>query len=270
MRGNSSRIFASSAGYDVLYGKVKTFIRDYLFTPSPVDLEDPVVLRNLSEPEAGKTLFDAFKVAMNALTIRESGTSIIEDRIRLRDTRPFRTENRRFVTAKNSIFSKIVGEAGSDGFELTFAAFLRDATDVQAFAKNYLAVGFKLDYVKADGDLSTYTPDFIVRTLDGIVWIIETKGREELDLPRKMTRLASGARMRRPRAPGTMARFTASFMSMKRASISSNQQHSPRSPRASPNIRRRERGAQPERILRIVRRGKARPDRLDSSRKALA
>lgn len=176
-------------GYDVLYGKVKTFLREYLFSPSPIDLEDPVVLRNLSEPEAGKMLFDSFKVAMNALTIRESGTSVIEDRIRLRDTRPFRTENRRFVTAKNSIFSKIVGEAGSDGFELNFAAFLRDAPDVQAFAKNYLAVGFKLDYVKVDGDLSTYTPDFIVRTVDGIVWIVETKGREELDLPRKMTRL---------------------------------------------------------------------------------
>ena len=126
---------------------------------------------------------------MNALTIQESGTSVIEDRIRLRDTRPFRTENRRFVVANNSIFSKIVGEAGSDGFELTFATFLRDASDVQAFAKNYLAVGFKLDYVKVDGDLSTYTPDFIVRTHDRIVWIVETKGREELDLPRKMTRL---------------------------------------------------------------------------------
>lgn len=54
----------------------------------------------------------------------------------------------------------------------------------------YLAVGFKLDYVRADGDLSTYTPDFLVRTSDGTVWIVETKGREELDLPRKMERLA--------------------------------------------------------------------------------
>ena len=60
---------------------------------------------------------------------------------------------------------------------------------MQSFAKNYLAVGFKLDYVKADGDLSNYLPDFIVRTTDQIVWIIETKGREELDLPQKMARL---------------------------------------------------------------------------------
>ena len=59
-----------------------------------------------------------------------------------------------------------------------------------AFAKNYLALGFKFDYVKADGDLSNYTPDFIVKGGDGSITIVETKGREELDLPRKMQRLA--------------------------------------------------------------------------------
>jgi type III restriction enzyme len=176
-------------GYDVLYGKVKAFIRERLFAPSPVDLEDPVVLRNLSEPEAGKILFDSFKTAINALTIRESGTTHIEDRIRLRDTRPFRTEHRPYLQPRKSLFSRIVGEPRAGGFELAFARFLDDAPDVAAFAKNYLAVGFKLDYVKADGDLSNYIPDFIVRTTDGTVWIVETKGREELDLPRKMARL---------------------------------------------------------------------------------
>ena len=59
-------------GYDILYGKVKSFIREHLFTPSPVSLEDPVVLRNLSEPEVGKVLYDSFKTAINALTIQES------------------------------------------------------------------------------------------------------------------------------------------------------------------------------------------------------
>jgi type III restriction enzyme len=32
-------------------------------------------------------------------------------------------------------------------------------------------------------------PDFLVKTPDGKVWVIETKGREELDLPQKMARL---------------------------------------------------------------------------------
>lgn len=176
-------------GYDILYGKVKTFVREHLFDPSPVDLEDPVVMRNLSEPDSGKILFDGFKKSINALTIQESGSTHIEDRIRLRQTRPFTTDYRPFLTAKKSIFNRIVGDAGGGGFELAFASFLESAPDVVTFAKNYFAVGFKLDYVKADGDLSTYTPDFIVKTVDDAVWIVETKGREELDLPQKMARL---------------------------------------------------------------------------------
>ncbi len=178
-------------GYDVLYGKVKTFLRDHLFAPSPVDLEDAVVLRNLSEPDVSKLLFDSFKRAINALTISDAGAGAarIEDHIRLREMRPFRTENRPFLAARKSIFNRIVGEVRSGGLELSFAAFLESAPDVLAFAKNYLAVGFKLDYVRADGDLSNYIPDFLVRTADGTVWIVETKGRAELDLPQRMARL---------------------------------------------------------------------------------
>jgi type III restriction enzyme len=176
-------------GYEQLYPKVKEFLRDHLFAGA-VDLEDPVVLRNLSEPEVSKVLLDHFRVAINALTIRDSGASRIEGHIRLRDTRPFRTQPRGYLPAKRSVFNRIVGEGHADGLELAFAAFLDAAPDVQAFGKNYMAVGFKLDYVKANGDLSTYTPDFMVRTTDGVVWIVETKGREELDVPQKMARLS--------------------------------------------------------------------------------
>lgn len=176
-------------GYDVLYGKVKSFVRDHLFARSPVDLEDAVLLRNLSEPEVGKILYDSFKLAINALTIQPTGTTHIEDRISLRYTRPFRLQYRPFILPKKSVFNKIAGEAIGGGFELDFARFLEAAPDVVAFSKNYFAIGFKIDYVRADGELSNYTPDFIVRTADGTVWIVETKGREELDLPQKMGRL---------------------------------------------------------------------------------
>jgi type III restriction enzyme len=175
-------------GYDQLYPKVRTFIRDDLFD-KPVDLEDPVTLRNLSEPEVAKVLFDHFRAAINALTIYEGGSSRIDGYIRLRDTRPFRTEPRGYLPAKKSVFNRIVGEVNADSLELAFAAFLEAAPDVQAFAKNYLAVGFKLEFVRSNGELSTYTPDFIARTTSGDVWIIETKGREEIDLPQKMYRL---------------------------------------------------------------------------------
>lgn len=176
-------------GYEQLYPKVRDFLRGQLFEGSPVNLEDPVVLRNLSEPEPGKILFDTFKASINALTVRDSGSARIEDRIRLRDTRPFRTENRPYLPARKSVFNRIVGEAHAGGFELAFAKFLDDAADVVSFAKNYLAVGFKLDYVRTDGDLSNYVPDFVAKATDGAVYIVETKGRAELDLPQKMMRL---------------------------------------------------------------------------------
>lgn len=176
-------------GYELLYPKVRDFIRDRLFEDAPVDLDDPQVLRNLAESYAARTVIERFREAINALTVREAGTTRIEGEIRLSDMRPFRTGNREYLPARRSIFNKIVPEAVGGGFELKFSRFLDDAPDITAFAKNYFAVGFRIDYVRANGELSTYTPDFLVKTPDDNVWIIETKGREELDLPQKMERL---------------------------------------------------------------------------------
>jgi type III restriction enzyme len=169
---------------------VRDFLRDHLFAASPVNLEDAVVLRNLSEPAPGKILFDTFKKAINALTVQDTGNARIEDRIRLRDTRPFRTENRPYLPTKKSVFNRMVAEPHAGGVELAFAKFLEDAPDVVSSGKNYMAVGFKIDYVRADGDLANYMPDFIVKTTDGTVWIVETKGRVEIAVPQKMQRLA--------------------------------------------------------------------------------
>ena len=48
---------------------------------------------------------------------------------------------------------------------------------------------FKLDYVNADGDISNYYPDYLVKLVDDKVVIVETKGLEDLDVPLKMERL---------------------------------------------------------------------------------
>lgn len=74
--------------------------------------------------------------------------------------------------------------------ELRFASYLDACPDVASFAKNDFAVNFKIDYVNADGDISNYYPDFIVRLEGGKkVVIVETKGLEDLDVPLKMARL---------------------------------------------------------------------------------
>ena len=173
------------SGYDVLYGKVKAFVQEQLFD-RPVELESPNTLRNLSELAATKTLIETFKKAINALTIQDKGDAKIRDTIKLRQTRPFVAKDQSYLVPKKSVFNRIIGDSP---FELRFASFLEDCSDVVSYAKNYLAVHFKLDYVNADGDISNYYPDFLVKLSAKRIVIVETKGQEDLDVPLKMQRL---------------------------------------------------------------------------------
>jgi type III restriction enzyme len=173
------------SGYDVLYGKVKAFVQTQLFD-RPVELEDLNTLRNLSELAATKTLLETFKKAINALTVQEKGDAEIRDTIKLRQTRPFVAKDQGYLVPKKSVFNRIIGDSK---FELLFARFLEDCDDVVSYAKNYLAVHFKLDYVNADGDISNYYPDFLVKLSNKRIVIVETKGLEDLDVPLKTERL---------------------------------------------------------------------------------
>jgi type III restriction enzyme len=173
------------SGYDVLYGKVKAFVQQELFDQR-VELEDPNTLRNLSELAATKTLIETFKKAINALTVRDKGDAEIRDTIKLRQTRPFVAKDQGYIVPKKSVFNRIIGDSH---LELMFATFLEECSDVVSYAKNYFAVHFKLDYVNADGDISNYYPDFIVKLSDKRIVIVETKGLEDLDVPLKMARL---------------------------------------------------------------------------------
>lgn len=173
------------SGYDVLYPKVKEFVRDSLFDRQ-VDLDDLNTLRNLSELVATRTLIETFKKEINTLTVQDKGDARIHDTIKLRKTRPFVVKEQGYLVPKKSVFNKIIGDSG---LELLFASFLDDCEDIISYAKNYFSVHFKLDYVNADGDVSNYYPDFIVKKSGQEIYIIETKGQEDIDVPLKMARL---------------------------------------------------------------------------------
>ncbi len=140
----------------------------------------------MSEIEATRTIQIAFKDEINKLTIHDHGTSEIKDYIKLKNTRPFVTDDQAYVIAKKSVFNKIIGDSH---LEVEFAAFLEGCEDIVSYAKNYMAVGFKIDYVNAQGDISNYHPDFLVKKDSGHVFIVETKGLADLDVPLKMERL---------------------------------------------------------------------------------
>ena len=173
------------SGYDVLYGKVKAFVQEQLFDRT-VELENPNTLRNLSELAATKTLIETFKKAINALTVRDRGDAEIHDTIKLLQTRPFVVRDQGYLIPKKSVFNRVIGDSH---LELQFANFLEDCPDVVSYAKNYFAVHFKLDYVNADGNISNYYPDFLVKLADAHTVVVETKGLEDMDVPLKMQRL---------------------------------------------------------------------------------
>ncbi|MEO5357062.1 MAG: DEAD/DEAH box helicase family protein [Nitrospirae bacterium YQR-1] len=173
------------SGYDVLYGKVKYFIQDYLFD-CKVELDNANTLRNLSEVAATRTIVDTFKKAINDLTIQDKGGAEIRDFIKLRHTRPFVAKEQQYLIPKKSIFNRIIADSH---FELVFAGFLENCNDVLSYTKNYFSVHFKLDYVNAKGDISNYYPDFIVKLSNRQVFIVETKGQEDMDVPFKIQRL---------------------------------------------------------------------------------
>ena len=174
-------------GQDILFGKIKMFIQEQLFD-KPVDLEDLNILRNLSEIAATRTISETFKKAINGLTVVDRGATQVRDRIKLSQSRPYAVKQQGYVIAKKSMFNKVVGDSH---FELEFAGFLDGCPDIEAFVKNSRQMNPSLfiEYRNADGSISNYFPDFIVKRTPKEIWIVETKGREDLDDPPKWARL---------------------------------------------------------------------------------
>jgi hypothetical protein len=172
-------------GFDILFGKLKEFMEKYLFDRS-VDLDDLNVLRNISEAPITKAILETFKSAINALTVKDKGTTEIRDSIKLSKTRPFVVNDQAYLVPKKSIFNKVVGDSG---FELEFAGFLDGCADIISFAKNYQSTSFRIEYRTVDGGIANYYPDFVVKETESEMWLIETKGREDLQDPLKWERL---------------------------------------------------------------------------------
>lgn len=173
------------SGYDALFPRVREFMEQQLFD-RVVDLHDANTLRNLSELVPTRTIIESFRKAINGLTVRDRGEAELREYIRVSKVRPFVMHRAEAFLPKKSIFNRIVGDSH---FENVFASFLDGCDDIVSFAKNYLALQFKIDYQNASGEISDYHPDFFVKVSERELWIVETKGREDLDDVEKWKRL---------------------------------------------------------------------------------
>ena len=84
-------------------------------------------------------------------------------------------------------------------FEKHFAQFLEQAVDIERFAKlaeSYTK--FSIEYLNHKGAISSYYPDFVAAQTAGngqtIMWLIETKGWEQADVPLKDARAVEWCR----------------------------------------------------------------------------
>ncbi|RMG23053.1 MAG: hypothetical protein D6724_09180 [Armatimonadetes bacterium] len=175
--------------FQVLYPKVRSYVRDRCFG-GRVELDDVAVRRALNDGNLLEAVASVFARRIGELTTEQRSLEVVGEPYRLSETPEF-TWRRHFTTADKTIFNVV---ACYNNFEARFAQFLDRAEDVDRFAE--LAewfTGFHVQYLKSSGAIGTYYPDFVVvqTTDDGPVnWIIETKGREDVEVAAKDAQMA--------------------------------------------------------------------------------
>ena len=99
----------------------------------------------------------------------------------LSETKPFPFSRPTFKADK-TVFNLV---AADNDFEREFAQYLQDATDVVSFAKLPRRFGFAIEYTDSATNLRYYEPDFVAVDRDGVHYVIETKGKENVDVAHK-------------------------------------------------------------------------------------
>lgn len=84
--------------------------------------------------------------------------------------------------ADKTIFNLVPAD---NEFEKAFARFLDKAADVTRFAKLPRQFNFSIPYTDSVANLRYYEPDFVAVTKSGAHYLLETKGREDVDVRHK-------------------------------------------------------------------------------------
>jgi len=168
--------------FAALAPKVREFLEVKAFGEQ-VDLSTPSMVKAISTPVAGYLTIKTFATALRRLVVEEL-TPVLEGSGRkLSDTEPFPFSRPTFA-ASRTVFNLV---APGNEYERDFAQFLEDSTDVAAFAKlpPTSRLPFSIEYTDNAANLRYYEPDFVARLSDGTHYLIETKGREDIDVVHK-------------------------------------------------------------------------------------
>ena len=140
------------------------------------------IIHSIQEAGMNLSQLRALAKEIGKATVEKKQVQVKGKSIKLSDTPKF-TWRRGHIRLKKTVFNFV---ATYNPFEVEFAEFLDNATDIEAFAA--LADIFRIDYLSNSGAIRYYFPDFVAVQKEGkkkIYWILETKGREYPDLDNK-------------------------------------------------------------------------------------
>lgn len=166
--------------FAALVPKVREFLEMKAFGEK-VDLDTPGMIRAIATSVAQYVTVKTFAGALRTLVVQELTPRLLSEGRRLSETPPF-PYSRPTLEASKTVFNLV---ACDNEFEREFARFLEKASDVASFAKLPGPFGFAIEYTDNTGSLRYYEPDFVAKTVDGEHRLIETKGREDIDVAHK-------------------------------------------------------------------------------------
>ncbi len=168
--------------FAALAPKVREFLETKAFG-EPVDLRQSEMVKAISTPVAGYLTIKTFAAALRGLVVEELKPILEGAGRHLSETEPYPFSRATFVATK-TIFNLV---APGNDFERDFGRFLENSPDVRAFAKlpPTSRLPFSIEYTDSATNLRYYEPDFVAVGADDTHWVIETKGREDVDVAHK-------------------------------------------------------------------------------------
>lgn len=160
-------------------------VEELLFTEK-VTLFDPRLVQRLADADVVTHVLRGFVPLVRQLTVTTTARTSDGTSTALSTWKLFKashSDRNPCRPAAKTMFNLVPCRGG---LEAVLVPFLDLADNgVAAFAKNTGPQALRIDYVRSNGQLSTYTPDFIVRGTNGMMYLVETKGREDADVARK-------------------------------------------------------------------------------------
>jgi len=138
-------------------------------------------MRAMSSNLASYVVLREFEKALRDIIVEEKKPELLAPKKFLSKTPPFPYSKIVFEAGK-SVFNYV---ACDNKYEEAFAKFLQTSKDVVAFAKLPEQFGFCIQYTDKLANIRHYYPDFVVKLNDNRHWLIETKGREDIEVKLK-------------------------------------------------------------------------------------